>query len=86
MHRATRVTHKKNGSCGFLYDCYTCKCTRKEAPRVDKTCFFLPSMTHLSELTHMDIGGASEKVAPAVRNAPHHFCSRVYDDFGAGNT
>ena len=37
-------------------------------------------MTHLPERTQMDIGGASENVAPAVCNAPHQFCSRVYDD------
>jgi len=37
-------------------------------------------MTHLPERTQMDMRGASESVAPAVHNAPHHVCSRVYDD------
>jgi len=58
VHRATGLAHKKKGSCRFLYDYYTCECTSKEAARVVKTCVFLQIMTHLPELTQIDIWGA----------------------------
>jgi len=44
-----------------------------------RTCFFLQIMPHVPERIQMDMGGASENVASAVHNAPHHFCSQVYD-------